>query len=87
MLAEPEWRALQAGHEARVDSLLAGQLARNRSGTPHPVEDFLITYYSYRPAQLRRWHPGSGVVLRGADERLSWRDYARLDGGVGVDGG
>ena len=35
----------------------------------HPVHDFLFTYYSFRPAQLRRWSPGYGVVL--ADAR--WR--------------
>ena len=28
--------------------------------------DFLFTYYSLRPRQLRRWHPGFGVVLGGA---------------------
>ena len=32
----------------------------------HPVHDFLFTYYSQRPAQLRRWHPGYGVALAGA---------------------
>jgi hypothetical protein len=26
----------------------------------------LFTYYSYRPNQLRRWHPGTGVILAGA---------------------
>ena len=30
---------------------------------PHPVEDFLFTYYGQRPAALRRWHPGYGVGL------------------------
>ena len=84
-LAEPQWRVLQAGHEARVDALLAGHRLRARSGTAHPVEDFLFTYYSYRPAQLRRWHPGAGVVLAGAEDRLGWRDYVQRDGGVGVD--
>jgi hypothetical protein len=31
----------------------------------HPVHDFLFTYYSFRPAQLRRWSPGYGVALAG----------------------
>ena len=26
------------------------------------MHDFLFTYYSFRPAQLRRWSPGFGVV-------------------------
>ena len=31
------------------------------------MHDFLFTYYSFRPAQLRRWHPGYGVVLAGRE--------------------
>ncbi len=61
------WRARAAAHEARVDALVAAHLARRRDGVPHPVHDFLFTYYSYRPSQLRRWHPGYGVVCDGAD--------------------
>lgn len=45
-------------HEARVDALLAEHLRRRRHGIKHPVEDFLFTYYSYRPNQLRTWFPG-----------------------------
>jgi hypothetical protein len=80
VLAEDEWTRTQAAHERRVDALLAGHLHRARRGEKHPVEDFLFTYYSYRPAQLRRWHPGAGVVLLGnrARERASWRDHAEL---------
>ena len=66
-LTETEWRARQAAHEARVDSLVADHLARRRDGVPHPVHDFLFTYYSFRPAQLRRWQPGYGVVLAGRE--------------------
>ena len=29
------------------------------------MHDFLFTYYSQRPAALRRWHPGFGVELEG----------------------
>jgi hypothetical protein len=80
VLTEEAWTSLQAAHEERIDALLAGHLARARRGDKHPVEDFLFTYYSYRPAQLRRWHPGAGVVLLGerARERASWRDHADL---------
>lgn len=44
----------------------------------HPVEDFLFTYYSQRPAQLRRWHPGARFGLVGADERSEWRFHRSL---------
>jgi hypothetical protein len=67
ILAEVQWRERQRAHESTVDTLLAGHLDRARRGVRHPVEDFLFTYYSYRPGQLRRWHPGTGVVLRGLE--------------------
>jgi len=52
----------------------------------HPVEDFLFTYYSYRPAQLRRWHPGAAVVLVDADPAEFGPDYLDIDEGVTLDG-
>ena len=53
------WTARKAAHERRVDALIAPHLERRRRGIRHPVEDFLFTYYSHRPAQLQRWHPGA----------------------------
>lgn len=57
------WRARRAAHEARVDGWTAGHRERAGRAVKHPVEDFLFTYYSHRPARLRRWSPGPGVVL------------------------
>jgi hypothetical protein len=39
------------------------------------VEDFLFTYYAYRPAALRRWHPGFGVVLEEGVEYAGLKGY------------
>ena len=85
LLAAETWRARRAAHEARVDAWLGPHLERRRRRIKHPVEDFLFTYYSYRPAQLRRWHPGAGVVLAGADRADLGRDYVRTTGGATVD--
>jgi hypothetical protein len=52
-----ERQARAAAHERRVDALLRGHQERRRRRITHPVEDFLFTYYSYRPAQLRKWRP------------------------------
>jgi hypothetical protein len=68
-----------------VDAWLAPHLTRRRSGVKHPVEDFLFTYYSHRPAQLRRWHPGAGVVLRDADPADFGRDYRAMAAGLTLD--
>jgi hypothetical protein len=85
VLAEQEWRARADAHAARADALTAGHRARKARGEAHPVEDFLYTYYPTRPTRLRRWHPGAGVVLAGADERAGWRHYVTDGGGVRVD--
>jgi hypothetical protein len=84
-LAEPVWRARQAEHEQAVDDRLAGHLRRRRTGVPHPVEDFLFTYYRTRPAQLRRWHPGVGTALLAAPDRRSQRWYGPVRA-TGADG-
>lgn len=48
----------RVAHEKRVDVWIEPHLARRLRGERHPVHDFLFTYYAYRPAQLRTWHPG-----------------------------
>ncbi|MFI0791275.1 3-methyladenine DNA glycosylase [Micromonospora rubida] len=80
-----DWQARRRAHEERVDGWLAPHLARRRTGGKHPVEDFLFTYYSHRPAQLRRWHPGAGVVLRGADPAEFGPDYRATAAGLTLD--
>jgi hypothetical protein len=81
VLAEPQWRARQAAHEARVDAWLeARRTARERHGR-HAIGEFLFTYYSYRPAQLRRWQPGLGVAVEGADPAEFGKDHRRDDSG------
>ena len=53
------WRQRAAEHAERIDAYVAPHLAR-RETRRNPVFDFLFTYYSHRPAQLRRWHPATG---------------------------
>jgi hypothetical protein len=80
------WTRRRDAHQARVDAWVQPHLARRRDGLPHPVEDFLFRYYSQRPAALRRWHPGYGVMLSGAeaDEYLPLKGYGARSGVVGV---
>ena len=82
ILEPPRWRARQAAHRDRVDAWLRPFLRRRERGEKHPVEDFLFTYYPHRPARLRRWHPGAGVGLAGADEHLTYGGYGRYGAGV-----
>ena len=87
ILAEDQWRARTAAHEARVDAVTAGHRARRAAGAKHPVEDFLFTYYGWTPGRLRRWHPGAGVGLAsaGATPHVAWRFYRRHGDVVSVD--
>ncbi len=84
VLDEPAWQARRRAHEARVDALVGGHRERAARGQKHPVEDFLFSYYSFRPAWLRRWHPGPGAVLAGESARdyLRWPEYQECGDGV-----
>jgi hypothetical protein len=84
VLAASTWRARRAAHEARVDVWVQPHLERRRRREAHPVEDFLFTYYSQRPAALRRWHPGFGVALEGAEEYVGLKGYVETPAGVTV---
>ena len=57
-----------------MDALVGDHLARRKGGVKHPVHDFLFIYYSFRPAQLRRWSPGYGVALAGGTPPVSTDD-------------
>jgi hypothetical protein len=84
------WQERSRAHAERADALTAGHRARRATGTRHAVEDFLFEYYNTRPAQLRRWHPGAGVVLErgpgGPVPHAAWRWYSvDSDGAVCFD--
>lgn len=79
LLPERLWRERERQHHATVDALTTDHLARRQRGTPHPVIDFLFTYYRTSVGSVRRWHPGPGVILENAhhDKRAEWRHYRR----------
>ena len=85
-LSEAEWTTRRAAHTARVENLVGDYLLDRGRGNTHPVLDFLFTYYSHRPGQLRRWNPGHGIVLTGdrACEYAGFASYEQVstEGGV-----
>ncbi len=88
-LARAQWEALEHAHAARADALTERWRTSRAAGQKHPIEDFLFTYYSYKPGQLRRWHPGAGVELMdaAAEPRANWRFAApgRAPGSITLD--
>lgn len=89
-LARDVWRARESAHEARARDLTRAHRERAARREAHPVEDFLFTYYSYKPSMLQRWHPGEHVELQdaAADPRAHWRWYreGQAPGSRTVDG-
>ena len=81
LLDESAWKRREHAHGERVGQFLEAH--RTQPGQAHPVWDFLFTYYSLRPRQLRVWHPGFGVVLAGESAR---RYLDRSGYGIGPDG-
>lgn len=79
------WQERASAHARRADALTRDHVDRRARGEKHPVEDFLYTYYNLTPAQLRRWHPGAGVLLASADERRDWKWYVADGGSTRVD--
>ncbi len=83
VLPAVEWRPLADAHAARVDAFVEPHLARRAEKVSHPVHDFLFTYYSHRPAQLRRWHPGFGVGLEDASDHAGLKGYEQVESAAG----
>lgn len=86
LLDEADWTGRERRHAERAESFLGPHGARAQRGEAHPVWDFLFSYYSLRPRQLRRWHPGFGVALDGGEARrfLDRAGYERSGAGVTV---
>lgn len=84
LLPAAAWGERALEHERRARSFGEAFTTRRMSGKKHPVEDFLFTYYTQKPGQLYRWHPGAGVQLAGepARQRAHWKFYrvSEVDG-------
>jgi hypothetical protein len=86
VLAETDWTERERRHVERAEEFLAPHRARAQRGDPHPVWDFLFSYYSLKPRQVQRWHPGYGVALGGPAARrfLDRAGYGATPDGAAV---
>lgn len=89
LLSPADATAAADAHHRRVRPFIEPFLTRRAQQQSHPVQDFLFTYYSHRPAALLRWHPGLGAALQApAGARLThedWKYYRRVNDVVEVD--
>lgn len=72
-------------HRERARAHTVPTRRRRGANRPHPVEDFLFTYYRHSLAKLEQWHPGFPASLEaGAGEEFPafWdrSPYRRRDG-------
>ena len=63
VLSREQWTRRERAHQDRVSRWTEPFLERRSRGEKHPVEDFLFTYYTLKPGQFKRWHPGAGIIL------------------------
>ncbi|QQL46240.1 3-methyladenine DNA glycosylase [Sulfuriroseicoccus oceanibius] len=62
-LSSDAWQQAAARYVEQVRPWTDAWRKRKSIRKPHPVYDFLFTYYSFTPAQLERWSPGVDVVM------------------------
>ena len=83
VLSPAQWRECERAHAERADALTAVYREHRARGERHAIDDFLFTYYSYKPAMLRRWHPGIGTALGDDAEPAGVKNGDALDTDAG----
>jgi len=78
-----EWNSRAAQHRARAERWTVPARDRRAANKPHPVEDFLFTYYRFSYAKIEEWHPVAGTALEAIDPlpaHLAKEPYRIQDG-------
>lgn len=70
ILSKKEWQARAAQHLSKAQSWTLPTLKRRSHGHPHPIDDFLFTYYPYPLTRIEQWHAGMGTTLEFPDQEL-----------------
>lgn len=83
-LDEAAWLRRARAHEARVRAWTDPHQERASRGQRHPVYDFIFSYYPFRVARLRQWHPGPDILLQGPEARRYFNgpEYVATQAGV-----
>jgi hypothetical protein len=87
-LPASEWLRRAAQHRARAGRWTIPARDRRAANRPHPVDDFLFTYYRFSYAKIEEWHPGAGVLLENAEPLpAAWAKppYRHVDGRIFAD--
>ena len=82
-LPKLEWMQRREIHRQRVTQWTLPHRERRLRHEPHPINDFLFDYYSFRPSLLERWSPGWSLPLEGA----TVADFPASEGWIETDQG
>lgn len=82
ILVREQALARRLAYAERVNAVLGTVTKEERIADP--VEAFLWTYYSFRPRELRRYHPGALDLFVDGEEVSTWRGYGPRGTGFGV---
>lgn len=84
LLAAADWREREAAHRRRAERWTLPGRDRRARGVPHPIDDFLFTYYQFSFGKLEAWHPEYGTALEVGGElpETLVRSPYREEGGV-----
>lgn len=89
ILPVAEWRERAARHRERAERCTKPTRKRREARVPHPIDDFLFTYYPFSFAKLEDWHAPVGVGLESdgqLPERFLRPPYRMEKGWVFLDG-
>lgn len=86
VLTQAEWQQAKEAQLASVAPWAKAHVARFSRAERHPVFDFLFEYYTFRPAHLMRFSPGTDVLLQDTTTaEVDWpEDYQTLAGGISI---
>jgi hypothetical protein len=84
VLPAAEWLARAAAHRARAERWTVPARDRRAANKPHPVDDFLFTYYRFSYAKIEEWHPpvGSALGIAGPLPLHLAKEPYRITGGL-----
>ncbi|HYW34826.1 MAG TPA: 3-methyladenine DNA glycosylase [Balneolaceae bacterium] len=71
------WQDRQKAHRQAIAEIVDPYLEKKQHQHKDPVLDFLFEYYAFRPSHLKKWSPGPGILLEGAN-RLNAPDVSEF---------
>jgi hypothetical protein len=74
-LSHAQWQERARNHAQRAAALTGPTRWRRDRGIPHPIEDFLFTYYPFPFSLLEWWRPGIGISLEWPDDQRLCRPF------------